>query len=267
MITSRAHRSPAWTVVSLLGMAFISGEGTLRPADTARAEGPIRFGRHETAAARFPVRVGGRGRVRAARAAGRRRGREHPGDGGGHRRVHDGLDHQADHGGRDARRAEPERPGGLPRAGRPAADRAATCLQDVAQQQLTCVSVRLLVVAQPAGQDPDLATLLEQLGAEVRDTAQELWSLAHGIYPPLLRANGLADALFAAASHCLLPTRVQVGSLGLYPADVEAAVCFCCLEARQNACKHAEERATVGLRVREEPGTQRGGCPGSASRV
>ena len=128
-------------------------------------------------------------------------------------------------------------------------------LHDGAQQQLTCLSVQLLMAAKLAGHDPDLASLLEQLGGEVRDTARELRSLAHGIYPPLLRANGLADALFAAASHCPLPTRVQAGSLGRYPADVEAAVYFCCLEAMQNACKHAGERATIRLRVREEPGT------------
>jgi signal transduction histidine kinase len=128
-------------------------------------------------------------------------------------------------------------------------------LHDGAQQQLTCLSVRLLMAAKAAGQDPELAGLLEQLCAEVRDIARELRSLAHGIYPPLLRANGLADALFAAASHSPLPASVQAGSLGRYPADVEAAVYFCCLEAMQNACKHAGERATIRLRMGEEPGT------------
>src|SRR6204780_2179886 len=128
-------------------------------------------------------------------------------------------------------------------------------LHDGAQQHLTSLSVRLLMAAKLAGQDPELAGLLEQLGAEVRDTAQELRDLAHGIYPPLLRAHGLADALFAAASHATLPTMVRAGSVGRYPADVEAAVYFCCLEAIQNACKHAGERASVRLRVREEAGT------------
>lgn len=128
-------------------------------------------------------------------------------------------------------------------------------LHDGAQQHLTSLSVRLLLAAKLAGQDPELASLLEQLGAEVAGTAQELRSLLHGIYPPVLRAHGLADALFAAASHSTLPTRVQADSLGRYPADVEAAVYFCCLEAMQNACKHAGERATVRLCVREGPGT------------
>jgi signal transduction histidine kinase len=127
-------------------------------------------------------------------------------------------------------------------------------LHDGAQQHLTSLSVRLLMAARLASEDPELASLLEQLGAEVSDTARELRNLAHGIYPPLLRANGLADALFAAASHSTLPARVQAGSLGRYPADVEAAVYFCCLEAMQNACKHAGEGATIRLRLRAEAG-------------
>ena len=48
---------------------------------------------------------------------------------------------------------------------------------------------------------------------------------------------------------------MRAGSLGRYPADIEAAVYFCCLEALQNACDYAGERATIRLRVREEPGT------------
>jgi signal transduction histidine kinase len=128
-------------------------------------------------------------------------------------------------------------------------------LHDGTQQHLTSVAVKLLLAAQRAGQDPALASLLAEIGAEVRDTAEELRGLTHGIYPPLLREQGLASALSTAASHSPLPTRVQAGSLGRYPADIEAAVYFCCLEAMQNACKHAGERATIWLRVREEPAT------------
>nr|MBA3303946.1 sensor histidine kinase [Acidimicrobiia bacterium] len=51
------------------------------------------------------------------------------------------------------------------------------------------------------------------------------------------------------------PLDVDVGAegVGRYPADVEAAVYFCSLEALQNASKHAPE-ATVTLRVWEEAG-------------
>ncbi len=127
-------------------------------------------------------------------------------------------------------------------------------LHDGAQQRLTALSVKLLLAAQLAGPDPVLAGLLAELGADVRDTARELRSLVHGIYPPLLRAGGLAAALSDAARLATLPVTVQAGPPGRYPADIEAAVYFCCLEAVQNACKHAGERATVRVRVREQPG-------------
>jgi signal transduction histidine kinase len=221
-------------------------------------------------------------RVRAARAAGRRHGREHPGHRGGHGRgqrlITRSLPGAADLAGtcaelvrhntqldsalRDSL-AELRRKNDELQASRArivaAADaerrRIERDLHDGAQQHLTSLAVRLLLAAKLAGPDADLAGLLEQLGAEVRDTAQELRGLAHGIYPPLLRANGLADALFAAASRATLPTTVQAAPLGRYPADVEVAVYFCCLEALQNACRHAGEGATIRLRVREERGT------------
>jgi signal transduction histidine kinase len=128
-------------------------------------------------------------------------------------------------------------------------------LHDGAQQHLTSLAVKLLLAATLAREDSDLAGLLEDLGAELKDTAQELRNLVHGIYPPLLRDNGLAAALSDAAQLSTLPTTVRTASLGRYPAGVEAAVYFCCLEALQNACKHAGERATIRLRVREDPGT------------
>jgi signal transduction histidine kinase len=130
-------------------------------------------------------------------------------------------------------------------------------LHDGAQQHLTSLAVNLLLAATLAGPDSDLAGLLADLGAELKDTAQELRNLVHGIYPPLLRENGLAAALSDAARLSPLPAMVRAASLGRYPADIEAAVYFCCLEALQNAGKHAGERATVRLRLREDPGTLR----------
>jgi signal transduction histidine kinase len=128
-------------------------------------------------------------------------------------------------------------------------------LHDGAQQHLTSLAFTLALAATLAGQNPDLAGLLEDLGAQLEDTTRGLRNLVHGIYPPLLRDNGLAAALTDAARLCTLPTTVRAAPLGRYPAGIEAAVYFCCLEALQNACKHAGERATIRLRVREEPGT------------
>ena len=47
-------------------------------------------------------------------------------------------------------------------------------LHDGVHQHLTSLPVRLLLAAKLAGQDAELAGLLEQLGAEVRGTTQEL---------------------------------------------------------------------------------------------
>ena len=90
--------------------------------------------------------------------------------------------------------------------------------------------------------------------ARSTDAARELRDLAHGIYPPLLAEQGLPAALAAAASRSTLPTTVDAALLGRYPAEIEAAVYFCCLEAIQNACKHAGEGATLALHLREEAG-------------
>ena len=71
---------------------------------------------------------------------------------------------------------------------------------------------------------------------------------SHGIYPPLLMDRGLREALVAAANRSVLPADVEA-DVGRYPADMEAAVYFCCLEALQNAGKHAGEGATIMIKV------------------
>jgi hypothetical protein len=70
----------------------------------------------------------------------------------------------------------------------------------------------------------------------------------------VLAESGLPAALSAAARRSTMPTTVDAGYLGRYPAEVEATVYFCCLEAIQNASKHAWEGATLTLRLREDAG-------------
>jgi signal transduction histidine kinase len=96
--------------------------------------------------------------------------------------------------------------------------------------------------------------MLGQLADDVQLTIKELRELAHGIYPPLLADNGLGDALRAAAGRSPLKVLVTVADdVGRYPAEVEAAIYFSCLEALQNAAKHAPG-ATVELKLRTESG-------------
>jgi signal transduction histidine kinase len=83
----------------------------------------------------------------------------------------------------------------------------------------------------------------------VQSTLTELRELAHGIYPPLLRDRGLPEALQTAANRATLPTTVEADDIDRFDERVETAVYFCCLEAMQNAGKHAGEgaRLTVAL--------------------
>jgi signal transduction histidine kinase len=128
-------------------------------------------------------------------------------------------------------------------------------LHDGAQQHLTAVAIKLHLVSELAEQDREMARdLLEEVSCEINDAARDLRDLAHGIYPPLLAESGLPAALSAAARRSTLPTTVDAATLGRYPAEVEATVYFCCLEAIQNASKHAGEGATLILRLREDAG-------------
>jgi signal transduction histidine kinase len=130
-------------------------------------------------------------------------------------------------------------------------------LHDGAQQHLVALAVNLRLTKDILTEDPGAAAeMLDALGDAVKDTIQELRDLAHGIYPPLLMDSGLNEALRAAASRSPLSVSVTANGIGRYPTDHEAAVYFCCLEALQNAAKHAPD-ATVAITVGEDAGMLR----------
>jgi signal transduction histidine kinase len=127
-------------------------------------------------------------------------------------------------------------------------------LHDGAQQHLVALAVNLRLLRDILDEDPRLATeMLDQLADEVKATIQELRDLAHGIYPPLLADSGLSEALKAAGRRSTLPVTVTAMSIGRYSLEIESAIYFCCLEALQNAAKHAPG-ATVTIRIWEESG-------------
>jgi signal transduction histidine kinase len=127
-------------------------------------------------------------------------------------------------------------------------------LHDGAQQSLVALAVNLRLASDLLADDPDgTAELLDQLSGDLKATIGELRDLAHGIYPPLLADSGLGEALRAAANRSPLAVGVTADGIGRYGPEIEAAVYFCCLEALQNAAKHASG-ATVQVRVWEESG-------------
>jgi signal transduction histidine kinase len=127
-------------------------------------------------------------------------------------------------------------------------------LHDGAQQHLVALAVNLRLTKDIIVDDQEAGLeMLDQLAGEVQETIQELRELAHGIYPPLLVDSGLVEALRAAGSRNPLPVTIVADGVGRYPTETEAAVYFCCLEALQNAAKHAPD-ARIEVRLREESG-------------
>jgi signal transduction histidine kinase len=127
-------------------------------------------------------------------------------------------------------------------------------LHDGAQQHLVAMAVNVRLARDILAEDPQAAgEMLDQLADDVKTTIQELRELAHGIYPPLLADGGLGDALRTAGNRSPLQVTLVTDGVGRYSAEIEAAIYFCCLEALQNAAKHAPQ-ARVELRVWEESG-------------
>jgi signal transduction histidine kinase len=128
-------------------------------------------------------------------------------------------------------------------------------LHDGAQQHLVALAVKVRLIEQFAERDPDRArSLMKQLQDDVASAIEELRSLAHGIYPPLLSSAGLGVAMSAASRQAPLPASVEADGVGRYAPEIEAAVYFCCLEALQNAAKHAGAEAYARIRIWEDAG-------------
>lgn len=131
-------------------------------------------------------------------------------------------------------------------------------LHDGAQQHLVALAVNVRLARRLAETDPEGSLeILDQLGEGLQAAVQELRALAHGIYPPLLADRGIEEALRGAAGRAALPTMVEADGLSRHSPELEAAVYFCCLEALQNAGKHAGEGACATVKVWEEPGALR----------
>jgi signal transduction histidine kinase len=119
-------------------------------------------------------------------------------------------------------------------------------LHDGAQQRLVALSVRLSVVRELVGRDPgQAAEALDALRIEVKAAQAELNLLAQGVYPPVLTEHGLGEALRSAVDRSPHRVELDIEDVGRHARDLEAAIYFCCVEALQNAAKHAGAAATV----------------------
>jgi signal transduction histidine kinase len=131
-------------------------------------------------------------------------------------------------------------------------------LHDGAQQHLIAMAIKARLIEQLAATDPGRALdVTHQLQQDASAALDELRSLAHGIYPPLLSSGGLSEAVPSACRRAPLTVTVDVKGVSRHPAEVESAVYFCCLEALQNAAKYAGESAEASVRVWNDNGNLR----------
>jgi signal transduction histidine kinase len=113
-------------------------------------------------------------------------------------------------------------------------------IHDGAQQQLLAIADALATAQSLAGRDEERErALVAQLKAETSGALETLRELARGIYPPLLADQGLAVAVHAQASKAPGLVEVSTDGVGRYPPEIETAIYFCCVEALQNAARHA----------------------------
>lgn len=128
-------------------------------------------------------------------------------------------------------------------------------LHDGAQQLVVSLKVKLGIAAQIArGEEVEkVADLLDSLAGDAQLAIEEIRTLAKGIHPPLLEAEGLGAAIRSIAGSSGLDVRVAVDGLARHPIDVEAAIFYCISEALSNVAKHAPG-SPVEIRISESGG-------------
>lgn len=128
-------------------------------------------------------------------------------------------------------------------------------LHDGAQHHLVSLRLALGLIEHEVGSQrlAQARDLLGQLRRQVDAAAAVLAETASGVSSTLLDERGLIAALRADLSGSRPPVVVHAPedlSAHRFPSDVEAAVYFCCLEAVNNARKHAPG-APVEVRISE----------------
>jgi signal transduction histidine kinase len=121
-------------------------------------------------------------------------------------------------------------------------------VHDGAQQHLVALAVNLSLAASVATLNaPRAAELIRDLQPAATAALATLEELSLGIYPRLLAISGLAVALEKAVATSPVPVSIQDETQSPMPPQIEAAAYFICLEAIQNAVKHAQ---ASGISVR-----------------
>jgi signal transduction histidine kinase len=119
-------------------------------------------------------------------------------------------------------------------------------LRDGAERRLAAVSARLTRLA--TVRNPEAASTVAQLAAELDSARTDLTRFAQGIHPWALTDGGLHGALAELSAQAAVPVTLDVTDSRFPPAH-EAAAFFVCSEGLTNVAKHAST-ARVAIAVR-----------------
>jgi signal transduction histidine kinase len=130
-------------------------------------------------------------------------------------------------------------------------------IHDGAQQHLVAIAVNARLARQVLDSAPvRTGILLDEISSQVDDALETVRALARGIFPPVLADRGLMPALRAHLARSVAPVRLDADASlvgARFDRRIESAMYFCCLEALQNAAKHAAG-ATVTVHLRADQG-------------
>jgi signal transduction histidine kinase len=126
-------------------------------------------------------------------------------------------------------------------------------LHDGLQQRLTVLRVHLsLAEDRPRATVAEEREALRRLGAQVQEAIDELRAVVRGLSPPLLSYHGPAAALRSLTVASGLPVQVENHVARRHDERVETCAYFCCLEAIQNAVRHAGPAAEIRVHLSDD---------------
>jgi signal transduction histidine kinase len=122
-------------------------------------------------------------------------------------------------------------------------------LHDGAQQQVVALKVKLGIAATFANREgaEDVAAIIADVSQTTQDAVDAMRAVAHGIYPPLLEAEGLNAALVAAKRTIAIPMEIVSLEVDRYDRGVEESIYFAILGTINQAVDAGAKRAVVSL--------------------
>lgn len=114
-------------------------------------------------------------------------------------------------------------------------------LHDGAQQEMVALNAHIRGLERLAREERlnEVGDVLSEIAGDLAAALDEIRSLARGLYPPLLEAEGLEEAVKSHAQRSPIAVKVKSGMVGRHPMTIESAVYFVVVEAMTNSAKHA----------------------------